>query len=537
MEYLLGGASLLALGALLQWRFGGQGAGNTFGTTRWAKPFELYHAKAFEKGGVRVGDIAGRKSVFYKGPHMVTIGGSGSGKGATAILPSALERKFIFLIDPGGENTAVAAKRWREAGYAFGCINPFGEFSDDPWALPSHGFNPFDLLDPSSDEFVADVTMIAEMLTPRHSHESASADHFRVTAQNVIKGMIIHILTTEPKARRHPGTLYEYMKLPDDKWGALLHAMKKNTACGGIAADAANMLLRGVSMASEETHAVISTIDRNLAFLDDPRMRAFLSRSEVDFSTLKGLGDGKRGAVISVILPLKYLTSHMVIQRLAVACAIKTLQAKPVAKSNVLMVLDEAASLGRIEDFPVWLATLRKYNVSIWSVWQGLGQIKEHYGRSWEVVLSNCGLKQFLGFSDLETAKYAEELLGRATVESVSRSAEGKRSFGQTGRSLKFAEELLRLPQGVQIAVMENHQPLRLKKTPYWSRPEFAGRYYDNPFRKQASAQPSALDALMALWGDVYGALVWWLAPSKTAAVIYGALILAGLITLSHAVV
>lgn len=523
MEHWMGGAAtVIAAIMLLNWRFGNQSAGDTYGTTRWANPFELFHKGAFKKGGIRVGDIAGRKSVFYHGSHSVTIGATGSGKGIAAIVPTSLERDYIFLIDPGGENTAIAAKHWRAKGYAFFCINPFEEFTEAPWALPVHGFNPLGILDPASPRFLADVTMIAEMLLPQRSHESATADFFRMRALAVIRGMIVYIVTAEPTARRHLGTLYEYMTLPRDGWVRLLRRMQGNASFGGIIAATAELLIAGEVRAPEETQGVLSTINKALGFLDDPQIRDFLARSEVDFEVLKGMGAGTRGAVISVILPLKYLNSHMVIQRLAVACAIKTLQSKPLAKSNVLMLLDEAASLGRIEDFPVWLATLRKYNVSIWSIWQNIGQIKELYGRSWEVVLGNCGLKQFLSIGDLETAKYVEELIGRATVHSVSRNHKGERSLSQCARPLKLAEELLRLPSDRQVAQIDNNQPLVLRKTAYFERPEFAGRCEDNPYRQGLpSSQPGVRDALMALWGDVYGALVWWMAPSKPAALVY----------------
>ena len=391
MEYLMGGAaSVIAAIMLLNWRFGNKGAGDTYGTTRWANPFELFHKGAFKKGGIRVGDIAGRKSVFYHGSHSVTIGATGSGKGIAAIVPASLERDYIFLIDPGGENSAIAAKHWRAKGIPFFCINPFGEFTDEPWALPVHGFNPLGILDPASPRFLADVTMIAEMLLPQRSHESATADFFRMRALAVIRGMIVYIVTAEPTARRHLGTLYEYMTLPRDGWVRLLRRMQGNASFGGIIAATAELLIAGEVRAPEETQGVLSTINKALGFLDDPQIRAFLSRNEVDFSVLKGLGAGGHGAVISVILPLKYLSTQMMIQRLAVACAVNSLQTAPFAKSNVLMLIDEAASLGRIAEFPNWLANLRKYNVNIWSVWQNLAQIKQLYGDGMDAILGNC---------------------------------------------------------------------------------------------------------------------------------------------------
>ena len=134
----------------------------------------------------------------------------------------------------------------------------------------------------------------------------------------------------------------------------------------------------------------------------------------------------------------------------------------------------------------------------------------------------NCDLKQFLSVKDEKTGKYAQELLGLMTVQTVSQDGSGRKSFGQTGRALQFADELSRLGSDRQVVLMDNLHPISLRKTAYFERPEFAGRYETNPFRVgKVSGQPGVRDALMALWGDVYGTLVWWMAPSKPAAAVY----------------
>ena len=249
---------------------------------------------------------------------------------------------------------------------------------------------------------------------------------------------------------------------------SLLAAMKANTVCGGLVAREAIKLERIEAQAPEEFSAIMSTIQQDLSFLADPLVREKLSRSDVDFAVLKGLGKRAKGGVISVVLPLEYIESHAAITRLALACAVLELQRAPLAKDKVLFLIDEAAALGKLLRFPNWLATLRKYQVTIWSIWQNIGQLVHLYDKNWQTIIGNCGLLQILSVGDLETAEYTEKLLGRMTAESVSVNHKGERSRSQTARSLVTADELRRMDRGLQIAFIGNLSPAVLRKTPYW---------------------------------------------------------------------
>ena len=89
--------------------------------------------------------------------HALTVAPTGRGKGTCSIIPNLLRQRFMVLIDPGGENTAVAIKSWRESDYDVQVLNPWGMHGQAPWMLPQHRFNPLSILDRGRNELVRAV--------------------------------------------------------------------------------------------------------------------------------------------------------------------------------------------------------------------------------------------------------------------------------------------------------------------------------------------------------------------------------------------
>ncbi|MDG4901418.1 MULTISPECIES: type IV secretory system conjugative DNA transfer family protein [unclassified Mesorhizobium] len=510
----IGGFFLIVL---LGWRFDGKKS-DAYGSAQWSSVWKPFRKRMFDKRGLRVGEWTGRLGVYYDATHAITFGHSGSGKGVSAILPNLLSYPWFFLIDPGGENTAIAVKHWRKRKMRFACINIFGMFPEEPWTLPAHGFNPLDFLDVSSAGFAADALIFSEMLTPRTGTEGGSNTYFKDASQSAKQAFIIHIKTTEPKARQNLATLYEYVNSDAKGWKALLTAMKANPACSGLVGQMAIRLARIANESPPEFSAILSTIQQDLSFLADPLVREKLSCSDVDFSILKGLEHGQTGGIVSVVLPLEYMESHAAIPRLALACGVLAMQRKPLARNKVVFLIDEAATLGRVLRFPNWLATLRKYRVVIWTIWQNIGQLSDLYGRGWQTLVANCGLVQILGVGDTETAKHTEELLGKCTIKVVSTNGRGERSTSETSRPLRMADELRRLEEDEQIDFIGNLLPMKLKKVLVWQRPDLAGRFNRNPYFDDDAPGVSAADEMAAAWGRIYYALVWLMAPHPVAA-------------------
>lgn len=488
----------------------------TYGSAYWLRPWTADARGLFKyDGGVLAGDWTGLLPVYYRGDgHVLTCAPTGGGKGTTAILPNLLRYPWLFVLDPGGENTAVAIKAWRNKGYEVFCLNPWGMHEAAPWELPSHAINPLDILDPNSRTFASDADLLAEMIVSRSGHESETSSYFNDQAQAGLRAAMMHIVTTEPPETRNLFTLRRAIAGDEAAWSAVIEAMKRNPACGGLIAREAAQLERREGQASDEFSAIQSTMKQHTDFIEDPVMQDALRNSDADLSALKGVRNGMKlaGCVVSIVVPLQYKDTHAAYSRLILAVAFWTMQRTPLARGRVLFVLDEFPSLGRVKRVSQGLAELRKYNVRLWPIIQNLGQLSSLYGKEWQTFIGNCGMKQFIGAADLETANYVSALCGEFTIAVTEGQGAQARTF-ETRRALATPEEVMRVDLRLQYVFMDELKPMTFLKTPYWQRPELSGQFLANPYREETpKLHPNA--PLKAAWGQIYRLCAWLVRPS-----------------------
>jgi len=511
LAYLLGSAAAIGL---LRWRF--KKRPDTFGSAGWLPAWKASGKRLFQSSGLLVGDWSGLLPVHYRGSgHALTVAPTGSGKGTCAIIPNLLRHPWIFLIDPGGENTAICAKEWQRKGHTFYCLNPWGMHSTAPWELPAHSINPLDILEPAAETFASDADLLAEMIVTRSGKDGGSAAYFKDEAQSGIRAFLMHIVTTEEKERRNLLTLRQYITSTGDNWDALIAAMKKNKAAGGLIIREAAQLERRDLQAAEEFSAIMSTMKQDTNFIEDPVMQKALGASTADLAALKGLQGGARipGCAVSVVIPLEYIETHAAYARLIVAAALWQMQRKPLARGRVLFLLDEFPALKRMDRIAGGLPTLRKYRVWLWPIVQNIGQLKNLYGQNWQTFMSNAGLKQFIGAGDLETAQHVSALCGETTVETKTRNANNEVSISHARRPLAAVDEIMTMPSDRQIVFVDALRPLWLRKTPYWHRPALHGLFNQNPYHS-GTPRLSKWTVPQIVWGYGLRFCAWLVRPA-----------------------
>jgi type IV secretion system protein VirD4 len=301
--------------------------------------------------------------------------------------------------------------------------------------------------------------------------------HWNDEARALIAGLLLHIVTHEPRDRRSLATLRDNLTLAPAGFSALLQAMQASTATNGLVARAAN---RHLGKADREAAGVLSAAQRHTHFLDSPRMTAVLGRSDLRFADLK-----HRTATVFLVLPPDRLATYARWLRLLVGQGLTDMARDPARPAApVLFLLDEFAALGHLAPVERAMGLMAGYGVQLWPILQDIHQLRATYGQKAGTFLSNAGVLQVFGVNDHDSARLVSDLLGQETVvfQTMARAfdAEGSglsSSQHHTGRPLLTPDEVRNLPAQTQLLFLAGQRPILASKLAYYADPEFKSRY------------------------------------------------------------
>lgn len=402
----------------------------------------------YRPGKIWLGRTATDKAVpvgWMDDRHMVTVAGSRTGKGVSAIIPALCEYPgSVICIDPKGENAMRTAAR---RGFGTSKIQGLGQdvYVLDPYrvsGVPEEylaTFDPLSGLSADSETTMDEATLIADALVVSTGGKDA---HWDDSARALIEAIILHVISDPAfEGRRTLGTVRQLIRDGDvaeleafyakheadaaenpatqevlDGYTALsvlLYKMGDNPAFDGLVAGIGAGLM---DLSEEERGSVLSTARRNTKFLDAPRMQACLRESSHAVK-LEDLKRDAHGVTVYVVLPSRFMSTHSRWMRLILNLTISRLEADA-AKPNhpVLAILDEFPTLGHMPVLETAVGYMAGFGLKIWAVLQDLSQLKRHYRESWETFLGNAGLIQFFGNSDQTTLNYISQRLGDLEV-------------------------------------------------------------------------------------------------------------------------
>lgn len=412
--------------------------------------------------------------------HLITVGPTRSGKGASVIVPALLQAPHsVIVIDPKGQNAAITARHRRAMGQDVFILNPFRMHG-----LPRHCYNPLAAIDINSPTAVADVAALARALILTQGREP----YFDDTARDLVTTIMLYLVSTlGPKA-----TLGHMRKLVTDIGARGKEGAEALVAMGRSPhAFIRQPIGRFKDAEARDISSAINTAITQTAFLDDPALtdaatRGTLTGSDFDLMQLK-----KKPTTVYLILPGKYMDAYARFLRLIITSALDQLTAEP-GGYPVLLVLDEFARLENLPSVSNAFGFAAGFNVQLWPFLQDLPQLEELYGKKWMSILANCGLIQFFTPTDIETAEYLQRRGGMTTTETRSRSFSGSMWKSQRSESLSDSRTaLLPLEQTMSLSPRESlvffagtHDPLRVGRTPYWEIPRLAGMYDPDPYHR-----------------------------------------------------
>ncbi len=390
--------------------------------------------------------------------HLITIAPTGAGKGVGCIIPSLLRYEgSVIVIDPKGENAAVTQRRRAQLGQPVHVLDPMDVVSGSTARL-----NPMDLLDPTSDSFVDDVAMLAEILTARMAEYETRNAYWVGRAREMLIGLIAHVAVDEPAGKRN---LARVRELAADMAAAPAEFAKRLKGSDHSMARHVSASLRLV--APETLGGILSFVQEAIDFLRGPRVSAAVSNSTIDLASITAGAPQS----IYVVIPPHMLEAQSSLLRLWIGVLLAAvMRRKRRPEKSTLFILDEAAQLGPLPQLRQAITLLRGYGLQTWSFWQDVSQLKYLYPADWATMVNNCRVVQMFGAVNLAAARTMSELVG-----------------GFSG------ENLLDLEEHEMLLQIAGDQPVIARRPNYLNDPAFAELFDPNPMFESGDG-PDILD-------------------------------------------
>lgn len=357
--------------------------------------------------------------IYYQGEtHLITIAPTGSGKLTAVQIPVLMEYTgSMVVIDPKGQCAAISARQRMRLGQKVIIINPFEILKEEFEKIgitEFQGCNPLALLNKKDDNFVADVSALAEALVV--GDDVGNSDpYWSNSARDLIACLIMYVCCSDKEENnRHLPRVRELLTLDSESLAEKMMEISKDKF--------KPMAQKAMRFTREESSnaSVISTAISNTLFLDDPKLIANLEKDDFRFDSLKT----NDKTTVYIILPAKFLLAYSQWFRLLITSGLDTLMSThKKADKNVLFMLDEFPTLGRLSSIETAIGLARGYGIQIWMFLQDIHQLNHLYKDKAESFLANTGMQQYFTPNDIVTAERISRRMGNTTLidEKVTR--------------------------------------------------------------------------------------------------------------------
>lgn len=409
-------------------------------------------------------------------PHSLIVAPTGAGKGVGVVIPTLLTYPgSVICLDLKGENFEATARRRRAMKDR---VFRFAPYDRD---RRTHRFNPLDEVaaEPPARRFT-EASRVASSLIIAPSPGAAG---FLVGARELFTaGAMLAIEEGEATI----GRVYDLLSAP----GRLADTLQDYSE-RAKAPEARTIFARMAGTEAKILSSFMSVLsDGGLSLWADRSVRAATGATDFSFTEMRR---GPTSLFITVspndLVPLAPLIRLLVQQAVA---ALQRARPKEDEIYPVLFLLDEFASLGRMDALSQAITTLRGYGGRMMIVVQSLANLRDGYGRDGASnFIANCGLQLFMAPADEDTPEYISRAIGDFTRISRSKSW----TMGEIGRSntqeraegarLIRPEALRRLAGDEVVILYRNGNPIRAKKVRY-----FEDRVLRKIFEGQGGALP-----------------------------------------------
>lgn len=384
--------------------------------------------------------------LYYDGPHMLTVAPTGAGKGRCCAIPALLSYPGqMIVVDIKGELYLTTHRRRRELGQQIVKLDPFRVVDSQ-----TDGLDPLDILDLPNADIETDSQTLAKLLSA--GKEFTRDPFWHLIANSLNSGILGYVGSCEEKPKRSFTRLCEILHGDDVVYNlaVFLDTMGKRMPKMSYQEIAAFLQLPE----KETRPSALATAQAFVKGLNGQRIVDALARSSF---SLEDFRVGKP-MTIYLILPPERLESHAGLLTLWFGTLLKAIFSRTVSPElRTLLLVDEAAQLGKFPMLEAAITLCRSYGVRVWTFWQNLQQLQDCYPVGWKTIANNCMLQTF-GISNRLMAEEISQVLDCSTRDLLD---------------LPLDEQWLQLPGG---------RPIRSRRLDYLRHAQFSGLYDVNRF-------------------------------------------------------
>ena len=185
----------------------------------------------------------------------------------------------------------------------------------------------------------------------------------------------------------------------------------------------------------KELASTLTTANRHLRFLDTLAIAGATKASSFDPNRLT-----REKTTVYLILPPEHARAQAAYLRMTIGALLRGVVGSGLQERNrVHFLIDEAATLGHLQQLDDAVDKYRGYGVRLIFIYQSLGQLKKCFPEGQDQTLLSNVTQVFFGVNDQQTAEYVSNRLGDQTIiiESggTSRGGSSQYSEGQIGGS------------------------------------------------------------------------------------------------------
>jgi type IV secretion system protein VirD4 len=183
---------------------------------------------------------------------------------------------------------------------------------------------------------------------------------------------------------------------------------------------------------------ILATAQAHLRLFDSDLVRRLTDATSLDLGALLA----GRPMTLYVVVPPERIAAYAPLLRVLFTGLIQLLTRRGAPPAHrTLLLLDEAAQLGRMEAFLTAATLMRSYGLSLWSVWQSAAQLSV-YGEQARTLVDNAGVVQVFGVRNRRAAAELAGLVGGVDPDALMRLGPGRQVLAIEGGEPRVAAQV-----------------------------------------------------------------------------------------------